>query len=509
MKDLPKIHTRRRFLSTGAMLTRALAAPASRPNILFAIADDWSWPFASIAGDRTAATPTFDRIAREGVLFRNAYTAAPTCTASRGAILTGQWFARLEQGGNLWSTLPKKFDVYPDLLERTGYAVGFTGKGWGPGEFEPGGRTRNPAGPEFNQRQSPPPTKGIHNIDYARNFSDFLARRTKGQPFCFWYGGHEPHRPYEQGTGLRSGKRLADVRLPGGLPDSPQVRGDLLDYALEIEWFDNHLGRMVRMLEQSGELENTLIVVTGDNGLPFPRAKANLYDNGTHVPLAVRWPTRVPGGRTVEDFISLPDLAPTFLQAAGVAVPPAMTGRGIMDILTSKKEGRIDPQRTRVFTGRERHTLAQPNSTGGYPMRAIRTHEYLYIRNYRPERFPTGVDTHAANAYRDIDPGPAKTYMMEHRGDPAVANLFELGFGKRPGEELYDLRTDKVEQRNLATDAAHAEVKSRLAAELDAQLRSWHDPRALGAGDEFDRYPYLGSLDEKNFFDRPAAPAKK
>ena len=480
----------------------AAAPAAKRPNILFAIADDWSWPFASIAGDKTARTPVFDRVAKEGVLFRHAYTAAPTCTPSRGSILTGQWFARLQEGGDLWGTLPAKFDVYPDLLEKAGYRVGFTGKGWGPGDFKPGGRTRNPAGPEFNEWKLKPPTTGIHNIDYATNFDDFLKGRSSGQPFCFWYGGHEPHRPYEVGSGLKAGKRLADVRLPGGLPDSEQVRGDLLDYALEIEWFDTQLGKMLRTLEQAGELENTLVAVTGDNGLPFPRAKANLYDNGTHVPLAVRWGAKIPGGRTVDDFISLPDLAPTFLQAVGLQPTAAMTARSFLDVLTSGKAGRVDPRRERVFTGRERHTIAQPDSTGGYPMRSIRTRDFLYVRNYRPERYPAGVDTHALNAYRDVDPGPAKEYMMEHRGEPAVANLFELGFGKRPAEELYDLRSDAAEQKNLALDAAHASTKARLAAELDAQLKEWKDPRVLGRGDEFDRYPYYGSESKTDFFDK-------
>ena len=501
--------TRRDFLCAGAMLMPAMAAPDSRPNILLAIADDWSWPFSSLAGDKTAKTPSFDRIAREGVLFPCAYTVAPTCTASRGSILTGQWFARLEEGGDLWSTLPAKFDVYPDLLEHSGYLVGFTGKGWGPGEIKPGGRTRNPAGPEYNHRTNPTPTTGIANIDYTKNFADFLARRSQGQPFCFWYGGHEPHRPYEAGTGLRSGKRLADVRLPGGLPDSPEVRGDLLDYALEIEWFDTHLGRIVKMLEEAGELDNTIIAVTGDNGLPFPRAKANLYDNGTHVPLAVRWGAKVPGGRTVEDFISLSDLAPTFLQAAGLEPTPAMTARSFLDILTSAKSGRVDSRRERVFTGRERHTMAQADgNTAGYPMRAIRTRDYLYIRNYRPERFPAGVDTHAANAYRDIDPGPAKNYMMEHRGDPGVANLYELGFGKRPADELYDLRSDPTEMRNLASDSSRKDIKTRLAAELEAQLKNWRDPRVLGGADPFDSYPYYGSLSEKDFFDKGAGDKK-
>ena len=502
--------TRRHILQSAAGLAPAFlkGAPPRRPNVLFAIADDWSWPFASIAGDKTARTPAFDRVAREGVLFRQAHTVAPTCTASRGSILTGQWFARLEEGADLWSTLPAKFDVYPDLLEREGYRVGFTGKGWGPGEIAPGGRKRNPAGPEFNHRTSPPPTTAIHNIDYARNFADFLAARSTAQPFCFWYGGHEPHRPYQPGTGLAAGKRLADVRLPHGLPDSPEVRGDLLDYALEIEWFDSHLGRMLQMLEQAGELENTLVAVTGDNGLPFPRAKATLYDNGTHVPLAVRWGARVAGGRTVDDFISLSDLAPTFLEAAGFSIPAAMTGRSLLDILASNKQGRVDPRRDRVFSGRERHTIAQPDSRAGYPTRSIRTADYLYVRNYHPERFPSGVETKADNTYRDIDPGPTKQYMLDHRTDPAVANLFELSFGRRPAEEFYDLRADPAEQRNLAADPAAAQAKKRLAADLDAQLKAWHDPRALGQGDEFDRYPYYGSLEPTGFFDK-GAPTRK
>ena len=259
------------------------------------------------------------------------------------------------------------------------------------------------------------------------------------------------------------------------------------------------------MLEQAGELANTVVAVTGDNGLPFPRAKANLYDNGTHVPLAVRWGALGQGGRTVDDFISLCDLAPTFLEAAGVRVPAAMTARSFVDLL---KSGRSDARRDRLFTGRERHTMAQPDGAGGYPMRAIRTVDYLYVRNYRPERFPGGVDTQAANAYRDIDPGPSKEFMMQHRGDPAVANLFELGFGKRPAEELYDLRKDPAEQHNLAADAALAGVKARLAGELDGQLKAWRDPRALGGGDEFDRYPYYGSQATTDFFDKGAGGKK-
>ncbi len=494
--------TRRQFLTGAAGCAAALPGRAAmRPNILLAIADDWSWPFAGAAGDRTVQTPAFDRVAREGVLFRHAYAVAPTCTASRGSILTGQWFARLEAGANLWSTLPAKFEVYPDLLERAGYAVGFTGKGWGPGDFKRGGRTRNPAGPEFNTRTLKPPTTGIHNNDYYANFIDFLGQRQAGQPFCFWYGAFEPHRPYEAGSGLQAGKKLSDVRLPGALPDAEAVRSDLLDYAREIDWFDLHLGRMLEALERAGEIENTLIAVTGDNGLPFPRAKANLYDDGTHVPLAVRWGAGAKGGRTVDDFISLSDLAPTFLEAAGLRPTAAMTARSFLDLLQSAESGLLDPRRNRVFTGRERHTQAQPSGPGGYPMRSIRTSDYVYIRNYRPERYPAGSEN-GQNPFSDIDPGPTKSYMMQHRGDPAVGNLFELGFGKRPAEELYDLRSDPAELRNRAADPALAAVRANLAAELDEQLKAWRDPRAMGLGDVFDKYPYVGGAATRDFFQK-------
>jgi uncharacterized sulfatase len=200
----------------------------------------------------------------------------------------------------------------------------------------------------------------------------------------------------------------------------------------------------------------------------------------------------VKGGRTVEDFISLSDLAPTFLEAAGLRPTAAMTARSFLDILQSSRSGRVDPKRGQVFVGKERHTQAQPDGPGGYPMRAIRTRDYLYIRNYRPERYPVGHES-GESAFRDTDPGPTKTFLMEHRADAAVSNFFELGFGKRPAEEIYDLRKDPAELRNLALDPAYSAVKARLSAELERQLKDWRDPRVLGQGDVFDRYPYLGN----------------
>jgi len=412
----------------------------NRPNILFCIADDWSWPHASIAGAKVIKTPTFDRVAREGVLFENAFVSAPSCTPSRGAIVTGQWHWRLGHGGNLWSTLPAEHDVYPDMLEKSGYHIGFTRKGWGPGRDEPGGRTRNPAGPRF------------------KDFAKFLEARPPGAPFCFWFGSYDPHRGYKWKSGVESGMKLEDVEVPAPLADSEQVRTDLCDYYWEVQRFDTEVGGLLKVLEENGELDNTLVVITGDNGLPFPRCKSNLYDRGTNVPLAVRWPARIKGRRVVEDFISLSDLAPTFLETAGLKPTADMTGCSFLNVLTSAKSGRVDPKRDRVFTGMERHTTRRAGGVG-YPMRAVRTHGYLYIRNFKPDRWPAGDP----QGYGDIDNSPTKTYMMDHRNDPNVKKLFDLAFGKRPGEELYDLAKDPGQLNNVAAKPKYAKVKKELA----------------------------------------------
>ena len=180
--------------------TVASAGAAERPNILFCISDDQSYAHTGVAHDPVVKTPAFDRVAREGIHFYNAFCDAPSCGPSRSAILTGQPIWRLEEAGNIHSTLPAKFTTYTELLKDAGYAIGFTGKGWSPGRLEPGGRKANPAGAEFNRRKLKPPFRGMTNKDYAANFDDFLAQVGKDQPFCFWLGTHEPHRGYEEGA---------------------------------------------------------------------------------------------------------------------------------------------------------------------------------------------------------------------------------------------------------------------------------------------------------------------
>ena len=330
-----------------------LSAPAdSRPNILFCISDDQSYAHTGANGDPVVKTPAFDRVAREGLRFTHAFCDAPTCGPSRSAILTGQPIWRLEEAGNIHSTLPKKFITYTEVLAEAGYSVGYTGKGWSPGRLQAGGRDSNPAGKEFGERRLKPPFKAMRNTDYAANFDDFLAQVEKDQPFCFWLGTSEPHRGFEAGAGKRTGKDPDKVVVPPIFPDHPVVRSDILDYYVEVEHFDQMVARAMASLEKVGQLDNTIVVVTSDHGMPFPRAKASLYDDGSRVPLAIRWPRGIRNpGRTVEAFVNLSDLAPTFLQTVGLDAPKMMTARSLVDVFA----GNVTAKRDAAFIAMERH----------------------------------------------------------------------------------------------------------------------------------------------------------
>ncbi len=475
------------------------------PNILFAISDDQSYPYASAYGSKMVQTPNFDRIAREGVLFNNAFVVAPQCSPSRAAILTGMNIWQLEEAGTHSSYFPAKFKVFTDILEEHGYTLGYTGKPWGPGNWKDAGRSRNPVGPEYSEHTlDSVPYSGIRKLDYARNFKAFLDQKPIDQPFFFWYGASEPHRVFESGSGQKAGKTLSEAEVPSFLPNDSIVRSDLLDYAVEIEWFDKHLGEMLGYLEEAGELDNTIVVVTADNGMAFPYAKANLQEYGTHVPLAIAGPVINTKGRIVDDLISMVDLAPTFLEVAGVSPLREMVGHSLLSILSSDQSGLIDAQRTMVLTGRERHTHARPDNVG-YPARAIRTRQYLYIQNLKPDRWPAGdpVDNLAPDlqgqdfkaiqpGYHDIDNSPSKTLVMKGAGQ--WPHEFQLALGKRPYEELFDIVNDPGCTQNLAHQPNLREIQEKLRQKLTTVLTEQGDPRMLGTGDVFESYPRFGRM---------------
>ncbi|MDR9366387.1 MAG: sulfatase-like hydrolase/transferase, partial [Balneolaceae bacterium] len=316
----------------------------------------------------------------------------------------------------------------------------------------------------------------------------------------FWLGTSEPHRQFEKGIGVRSGKKLEHVSVPNYLPDTPEVRSDFLDYAVEIEWFDEHLGEAIAFLEEIGELENTLIMVTSDNGMAFPRAKANLYEDGIHVPLAIRWGEQVPGGRVVSDLVSLVDVMPTILDATGVEHKGRyeMTGTSLLEILRSEKEGSMNTSRDAILSGRERHSSSRWNNLG-YPQRAIRTDQYLYIRNFAPERWPAGTPRRIENGtlspmhsgYHDIDAAPTLEVLTNRAEDPYFNRYLYLAVGKRPAEELYDIENDPGCVINLALNPDYSEVTERLRYRLTEMLEETGDPLVTGNPDVWKSYPRL------------------
>ena len=510
-------------------------AQDKRPNILFAFADDWGrYASAYAAFDRTPAvnsvftTPNFDRIAREGVIFTNAYVTSPSCTPCRSSLLSGQYFFRTGMGailqGAKWDpSIPS----YPLMLRDAGYHIGQTYKVWTPGtptdapygakehEYESAGTRFN----RFSQFVSAAVAKG-QSIEDAKqvlydevlaNFNSFLEARPDGHPFCYWFGPTNVHRRWTRG----SAKALWNLdpntlrgKMPTFLPDVPDVRQDLADYLGEVLAFDTALGLLIKRLQDQGELDNTIIVVSGDHGFPgFPRGKTNLYDHGTAVPLAVRWPGQGKPGRIVHDFINLMDLAPTFLEMGGVPPADVMTGKSFANVLIGNEDGWVDESRSFVVTGRERHVGNARDGHLPYPQRAIRTKDFLYIRNFKPDRWPEGnpyditettepsqkeLETDTGATFLDLDAGPTKAWLVKNRANSEAKgkHFYNLAFAKRPAEELYDVRHDSDQITNIAEDKEYAKILTKLSKQLMHILTEANDPRVSGNGSTFDKMPY-------------------
>ncbi|TRX70394.1 sulfatase [Carboxylicivirga sp. M1479] len=467
---------------------------AARPNILFCIMDDAS-PHMSAYGCNWSNTPAFDRLAEHGILFTNAYTPNAKCAPSRANVLTGRNSWQLEEAANHVINFPAKFKTFPEVLRENGYLTGKTGKGWGPGN--PGkldGKTRLLIGESYNRIKTQAWANKMSNEDYASNFDVFLDDVREGEPWFFWFGAREPHREYEYGSGNRvAGKNIADIdSVPAFWPDNEVVRNDMLDYALEIEYVDSHLDRMINSLEKRGLLDNTIIVVTSDHGMPFPRCKAQEYEYSNHVPLAIMWPKGIKNpGRIVNDMVSFIDFAPTFLELAGVKNKESgmrsSPGISLSDVFYTEKEGQVNPDRDVIVIGKERHDYSRPKNQG-YPIRGIVSKDYLYLYNYDISLWPAG---NPEIGYLDIDGSPTKSEILRLFRSGEEDNYWEWSMGKRQeNEELYQITKDKECMFNLASDSAFIAIMDSLKARMEKILREQEDPRMFGKGDVFNTYGY-------------------
>lgn len=474
------------FLTTMAVLCGGLLASwsmaqAGPPNVLFCIADDASAHFGAYGCD-WVKTPNIDRLAKRGITFDGAYTPTAKCAPSRAAILTGRNPWQLEEAANHQPFFPHQYKAFTEALSEADVYVGAQGKFWGPGEAKTADGQKRTWGLVTSGRSSQDAN------DQGAKFREFLAARPKDKPFFFWFGSTNPHRTYERDSGLAAGKKPTDVdHVPAYWPDNDTVRRDMLDYAIEVELYDAQVGSLLKVLEESGEAENTLVVVTSDHGMPFPRVKGHNYDLSNRVPLVACWPKGIvePGRRT-GDFVPNIDFCPTFLELFGVDPTKSglhtITGRSFTDVLQNQ------PQHDRSFVilGRERNDVrARPGTEAGlgYPVRGIREGNLLYLHNFAPDRWPCG---NVELGLLDTDASPTKSLVEGlGRGD----KYWEFCFGKRPAEELFDLATDPDCVKNLATDGAYRETIAKLHGKLIAQLKQQNDPRILGQGDVFDRYP--------------------
>lgn len=516
-------------LANGTVLT-AQASASDRPNVLFVFADDWG-RYASIYGQSepgsmndVVKTPNFDALAKKGVLFTRAFVNAPSCTPCRSSLLSGQYFWRTGRGailqGAVWdSSIP----TFPLLLEKSGYAIGHTGKVWSPGTpaNAPIGAQRtafNKSGRQFNDF-SEALEKGTDETavrtqllaEVRGNFESFLKQRPGDKPFCYWWGPTNTHRTWIKGSGKRFWKIDPDSlkgKMSAHLPDVPEVREDVADYLGEVQALDAGLGELLRVLEQTGEATRTMVIVSGDHGMPgVPGGKCNLYDLGTRVSLAVCCPDRIPAGRVVDDFVCLPDLAPTILEAAGVDVPKVMTGRSLLKVLQSNASGTVDPTRDFVVTGRERHVAAARLELRPYPQRAIRTGDFLYIRNFAPDRWPMGtapgfggtgkmpdadaLQTTTFGAFADMDASPTKSWLITHAHENSENQTwFDRAFAQRPAEELFDLSVDPDQVHNVTLDPKYADTRAKLADRLMRILKETNDPRVTTDPPAFEQSPF-------------------
>lgn len=484
------------------ILTSSSPCKDERPNILFCISDDQSFPHTGAYGCDWVKTPAFDKVAANGLLFTNAYTCNAKCAPSRAAVLTGRNSWQLEEAANHVGYFPNTFKTVFESLKDAGYQTGRTAKGWAPGIIrEVNGVPRELIGKNYSQLKTTPPAEGMNTIDYASNFSAFLDDCTDKTPFVFWYGGTEPHRRYEYGSGIKAGKKLSDIdRVPPYWLDNDTVRTDMLDYALEVEYFDTHLMRMMDDLEQRGMLHNTLIVVTSDNGMPFPRCKAQEYPSSCHMPLAIMWADGIQKpGRTINDFVSFIDYAATWLEVAEIEEQASgmqpITGNSLVPIFVSEKEGRVEAHRNFVLVGKERHDAGRPYDVG-YPIRGIISDDYVYLKNFETDRWPTGCPE---TGYLDCDGSPTKTVML-NTYSTENHKYWQYSFGKRGEEEFYVRASDNACLYNRTTDRYVSEDKEFWKSKMLQLLKEQYDPRMLGNGDVFDTYPVIPQ--QINFYTR-------
>ena len=476
------------------------------PNILLIVYDDLGWPYTSkdwaLAHPNIPApwisTPAFDRIASLGVHFQTAYVQTPSCAPSRASLLTGRYSWTLSEAAILASVFPDRFPTLPYWLEDAGYYVGSSGKGWGPGDYLAGGwsSARPPMGPIYNDLRKSIPISSLSSIDYVANFLTFFED-AQGAPFFYWLGIDEPHAPWTLGSHPEHSLLIDTVKVPSFLPDIEQARDLILSMAYETEYAEAEIIRIIEFLEQSGELEDTLVIAISDNGHSFFGAKGYVREYGLHVPLAISWPRRIPEGQVLDAVVESVDLVPTILEAAKVDYSDkGLHGNSLLPWSIDGIHGSFLDV---AYFGFERHGLDRGDRSA-YPVRGIRRGDFLYVKNFESSRYPRGRQW--VLEAEDVDPSSAESYQSwiqhhQHSDVPIPGNLAVTGrelfshlLGPWPSEMLFDVKNDPECLVDLALDDSLSASMSSFRNEMDKVFRLHGDPRVLGYGEIFEAYPF-------------------
>lgn len=447
------------LLLLGSLMALGSACPAARPNILLILSDDHSAPHLGCYGDPDARTPNLDAFAAEGMRFNRAYTTAPQCAPSRASIYTGR--SPIAIGSSRFPLPPRREHAFfTDVLRQDGYWVGLDGRhhhlsGRSAGEPHEDAGLQDAGLKYLNDRFD---HVAVHSTgkDATGAFKAALDQVPSGKPFFLYFGFNQPHRGYRrQADDKVTMFDPARLRLPPDFPDLPEVREDYANFLYTVNLLDRGFGQVMKILQERGLAENTLVAFMGDNGEALLRGKGTLYERGCHVPLLVRWPGVVKPGTTSDILVSGEDLAGTFLEAAGLSVPREMTGVSFLPAL----QGRPFTGREYVFTERGWHWGPITRTDGLDLSRAITSQRYRLIFNLLPDRAYTPVDMVREKAWHAIVRAGAEGKLSDLH-DRLLLRV------PRPTLELFDLQADPYELKNLAGDPAMKEIETRLRNEL-------------------------------------------
>jgi uncharacterized sulfatase len=438
---------------TVALLIAALspARPARadelprRPNIVVFLADDLSWSDCSPYGGKEVPTPNMVRLARDGMTFTHAFVASPSCAPSRAALLTG--LDPMRNGAMLNHSRPRA-DVkkWPAYFHDLGYEVVAIGKVAHYAQVKEYGFDH---ASHFN----------YHQDDCVEAAVKWLVARKPGKPLCLLVGSNWPHVPWPKETAVEP----ARVVLPPTLVDTPETRHARARYLTAVANADRDLGLIYDAAGRNLG-KDTLFLFSSDHGAQFPFGKWNAYDAGVRTPLLVAWPGKVKRGTTSAALVSWIDLLPTCLEAAGGKAPGGLSGRSFLGVLRAEK----DTHRDKVFV-----THSGDGDMNRYPLRAVRTRDWKYIRNLDQ------AGEHHTHIDKGLNPDADgrnywASWVAKAKTDPAAAAIVRR-YHTRPAEELYDLKADPDELKNLAADPTQVERLKALRADLDGWMREQGD----------------------------------